>query len=405
MKKMVYEIKKRYPNAITLAIGDGANDTEMINCAHVGVGIAGVEGTAATNSADYAIGTFRHLHTLLFVHGFWSYHRISELVTFMFYKACLVSIIGYIFGFFSGMSGQQFFDDATYQIYNVIYTALPVIAIAVLDKKLPKYVLQNNPSAYKESKGVKFQKYIFISWIIRALLHAIIIFLPFIILEDDISPQGGYIRGLFTGSTLTYFSIILVPTFMVMYNMSTITIIHILAVFITSVASCFLFNWLLSLLPRFNPELYGVVEYMYQDPVSWIWLLWTVTTCLLTELVWRGGRNMLRPSFTTILKERVRLYGLDSKLNISDEDEYKWRNQIQKIKKVKTNTIEQSIQELRNIYNEEEEVKKNKESITLSNMRSAVIRSILRFRNVSGPIFNSAAKSKYQSHDPLKEYT
>ncbi len=52
----------------------------MITAAHIGVGIAGVEGTAATNSADYAIGTFRFLHTLLFVHGFYSYIRVSKLV-------------------------------------------------------------------------------------------------------------------------------------------------------------------------------------------------------------------------------------------------------------------------------------------------------------------------------------
>jgi magnesium-transporting ATPase (P-type) len=38
----------------------------MIKAAHVGVGIAGIEGTAAVNSADYAVGTFRMLHTLLF---------------------------------------------------------------------------------------------------------------------------------------------------------------------------------------------------------------------------------------------------------------------------------------------------------------------------------------------------
>jgi magnesium-transporting ATPase (P-type) len=58
-KKMVTEIQKRVPSAVTLAIGDGANDTDMIKAANVGVGIAGIEGTAATNSADYAIGAFR----------------------------------------------------------------------------------------------------------------------------------------------------------------------------------------------------------------------------------------------------------------------------------------------------------------------------------------------------------
>ena len=33
------------PNIITLAIGDGANDVNMINAAHIGIGIEGVEGT------------------------------------------------------------------------------------------------------------------------------------------------------------------------------------------------------------------------------------------------------------------------------------------------------------------------------------------------------------------------
>ena len=36
--------KKSNPQARTLAIGDGANDVNMITEAHVGVGIQGVEG-------------------------------------------------------------------------------------------------------------------------------------------------------------------------------------------------------------------------------------------------------------------------------------------------------------------------------------------------------------------------
>lgn len=46
---------KKHVNAITLAIGDGANDVGMIQTAHVGVGISGNEGMQATNCSDYAI--------------------------------------------------------------------------------------------------------------------------------------------------------------------------------------------------------------------------------------------------------------------------------------------------------------------------------------------------------------
>jgi phospholipid-transporting ATPase len=37
-------IQKHNPDLITLAIGDGANDVNMITAAHIGVGISGVEG-------------------------------------------------------------------------------------------------------------------------------------------------------------------------------------------------------------------------------------------------------------------------------------------------------------------------------------------------------------------------
>jgi magnesium-transporting ATPase (P-type) len=41
---IVAMIKSRFPEKITLSIGDGANDVSMILKAHVGVGILGKEG-------------------------------------------------------------------------------------------------------------------------------------------------------------------------------------------------------------------------------------------------------------------------------------------------------------------------------------------------------------------------
>ena len=41
--------------AVTLAIGDGANDVAMIQKANVGVGICGQEGLQAACASDYAI--------------------------------------------------------------------------------------------------------------------------------------------------------------------------------------------------------------------------------------------------------------------------------------------------------------------------------------------------------------
>ncbi len=55
---MVELIKSRQKDIITLAIGDGANDVNMISTAHIGIGIIGREGLQAAKVSDYAIGQF-----------------------------------------------------------------------------------------------------------------------------------------------------------------------------------------------------------------------------------------------------------------------------------------------------------------------------------------------------------
>ncbi len=74
------------PNIVTLSIGDGANDVNMINAAHIGIGIEGVEGTQAARAADYSIGEFKILKRLLFYWGRESYRRNANLILYNFYK-------------------------------------------------------------------------------------------------------------------------------------------------------------------------------------------------------------------------------------------------------------------------------------------------------------------------------
>lgn len=79
-KALVVKLVKKNTKALLLAIGDGANDVSMIQAAHVGVGISGLEGLQAARSSDVAISQFRFLKKLLLVHGAWSYRRLSKLI-------------------------------------------------------------------------------------------------------------------------------------------------------------------------------------------------------------------------------------------------------------------------------------------------------------------------------------
>jgi phospholipid-transporting ATPase len=76
----------------TLAVGDGANDVNMINSAHVGVGVRGIEGSQATRAADYVISEFKILKRLVIYHGINFYHRNSNVMLYTLYKNVIVTL-------------------------------------------------------------------------------------------------------------------------------------------------------------------------------------------------------------------------------------------------------------------------------------------------------------------------
>lgn len=83
----------------------------MITAANLGVGISGLEGQQAAAAADYVIGQFCYLKTLLFVHGREAYRKNCYLVNYTFYKNFLFVMPQYWFGFYSVFSGQVFYEN------------------------------------------------------------------------------------------------------------------------------------------------------------------------------------------------------------------------------------------------------------------------------------------------------
>lgn len=83
-------VKNSLPEVNTLAIGDGANDVNMICTASVGVAIYGKEGLQASTASDYSIPEFRMLKPLLLYHGS-EFCRINQnYIYYNFYKNFLV---------------------------------------------------------------------------------------------------------------------------------------------------------------------------------------------------------------------------------------------------------------------------------------------------------------------------
>ena len=175
---VVKMVKRKKKTSLLLAIGDGANDVSMIQAAHVGVGISGMEGMQAARSADVSIGQFKFLKKLLLVHGAWSYQRLSNAILYSFYKNIALYMTQFWFVFTNGFSGQSIAESWTLTFYNVLFTSLPPFVLGVFDQFVSARLLDRYPQLYQLGQKRKFFNVaIFWTWILNGFYHSAVIFL------------------------------------------------------------------------------------------------------------------------------------------------------------------------------------------------------------------------------------
>ncbi|XP_043269148.1 probable phospholipid-transporting ATPase IA isoform X4 [Venturia canescens] len=199
-KAEVVDLVTSNTKAVTLAIGDGANDVAMIQKAHIGVGISGVEGLQAACASDYSIAQFKFLKRLLFVHGSWNHSRMCKLILYSFYKNICLYVIELWFAIYSGWSGQILFERWSIGLYNVVFTAAPPLAMGLFDKVCSAETHLAHPRLYaaKNTTEATFNIKVFWVWIINALIHSSLLYwLSLLALQHDVvwenGRDGGYI--------------------------------------------------------------------------------------------------------------------------------------------------------------------------------------------------------------------
>lgn len=161
--------------AVTLAVGDGANDVGMIQEAQLGVGIVGREGMQAANSADFAVSQFQCLERLLLVHGHWSYARSAQVVLFSFWRNAVQELLMCYYTFASGFSGTPLFEDRIRITFNFLCT-IPIVGFGLFDRRVPADVLLDVPQHYAEGReGKLLNSQAMFTGLGHAVLHSLVI--------------------------------------------------------------------------------------------------------------------------------------------------------------------------------------------------------------------------------------
>ncbi|XP_060791403.1 phospholipid-transporting ATPase IC [Neoarius graeffei] len=289
-KANVVSLVKRYKKAVTLSIGDGANDVNMIKTADIGVGISGQEGMQAVMSSDYALAQFRYLQRLLLVHGRWSYIRMCKFLRFFFYKNFAFTLVHFWYSFFSGYSAQIAFEDWFITLYNVLYSSLPVLLVGLLDQDVNDKLSLRFPRLYLPGQqGSLFNyKNFFISLFNGIFTSLMIFFIPYGAFLQTMGQDGEAPSDYQSFAVVTASSLIMIVNLQISLDTSYWTFVNCFAV-LGSIAIYFgvMFDIQSAGIHVIFPSYFkftGVAANALRQPYLWLTIILTVGTSLLPTI-------------------------------------------------------------------------------------------------------------------------
>ncbi len=300
-KAQLVRFANSLPRGLTLAVGDGVNDVSMLRAAHVGVGLFGNEGHAAVDNSDFAVARFKDLLPLLFVHGRLAYKRHSKLILYSVYKNILCLLLQLTFAFYS-RSTALLFDEAIFNTYNLFFTSLPILLVAMFWRELEPTCLLLYPELHRRGmQHTSLNLSLLACWLGSACVHAALLWLLFESFGDELRGQHSASFGLYS-ALLAMANAKLA----LMYWWSSVGV---------GVLGLSLLLWpawalVLSSSRAVFPGLFAGFQEAMQLPSFWLALPLCVWAAVGFDLCWLAYRRNYQPSLKHVVQERLLLHHL-----------------------------------------------------------------------------------------------
>ncbi|KAG6758976.1 hypothetical protein POTOM_035439 [Populus tomentosa] len=143
----------------------------------------------------------------------------AQVITYFFYKNLTFTLTQFWFTFQTGFSGQRFYDDWFQSLYNVIFTALPVIIVGLFDKlvgasdfllDVSASLSKKYPELYKEGiRNVFFKWRVVITWACFSVYQSLVFYHFVTISSASGKNSSGKIFGLWDISTMAFTCVVI----------------------------------------------------------------------------------------------------------------------------------------------------------------------------------------------------
>ncbi|KAF5360300.1 hypothetical protein D9758_009101 [Tetrapyrgos nigripes] len=325
-KALTVKLVKEGRNAMTLSIGDGANDVAMIQEANIGCGLFGLEGSQAAMSADYAFGQFRFLTKLLLVHGRWSYYRIAEMHANFFYKNVIWTFVMFWYLPFNSFDATYLYQYTFILLYNLAFTSLPVIILGASDQDINAKAALAFPQLYVRGiRGLEYTRAKFWIYMFDGLYQsAVCFFMPFMVWTFSLTSSwnGKGVESLADFGTTASVAAIFAANSYVGLNTSYWTIVTWIVVFGSSIV---MLLWILVYSFFFSSDFIDEVIVLFGTISFWATVVFSVVVCLAPRFIVKFLSSSYSPLDKQIVREAWVSGNLKDQLGIQHRNSKKNR--------------------------------------------------------------------------------
>ncbi|XP_022881004.1 phospholipid-transporting ATPase 3-like [Olea europaea var. sylvestris] len=215
------------------------------------------------------------------------------------------SVVDTLLQFCTGISGQRFYDDWFQSLFNVIFTALPVIIIGLFDKDVNASLSKKYPELYKEGIRDTFFKWrVVATWAFFAIYQSLVLYYFVIASSTSGMNSSGKMFGLWDVSTMAFTCVVVTVNLRLLMMCNTITRWHHISVG-GSILAWFIFIFIYSgvVLPKEQENIYFVIYVLMSTLYFYITLLLVPVAALFCDFVYLGVQRWFFPYDYQIVQE------------------------------------------------------------------------------------------------------
>lgn len=305
MKSKVVDVMRTHTKKCCLAIGDGANDVNMIQTSNIGIGIVGREGRQAAQNSDFAITRFMHIRKLLAVHGRLSLVRLSGVVRYMVYKNLVFVLPQLYFFSYTNWTPSSLFDGWLLSTYNLFWTIFPPGQYGFFEQDISQRSMMEYPIIYSESKSGRYISWsMFLKEALNAIYQSFVLFFFNIVLPTRAAmSSNGVVDNLVMNGVMLYTAIVLVVDCQTIIRSHHWNIFLLLGV-VLSILLFFLINLPYGSFPSYVPDMYYVPQTIFTTLTPYFILVESVLISLFPEAIIKYLWGLWYPSTTRKIREK-----------------------------------------------------------------------------------------------------